>query len=250
MPESVRFDRAVGFYDRTRALPPEVTARQAELLMAELGGASRVLEIGVGTGRIALTLDVPIIGLDLSRPMMDVLRAKGGQIPLVEGDATRLPFPDGCFNAAYAAHVFLIPDWQVALDELVRVVRPGGTLLACRGSGATDVGKAITARFFDALGIEHTIVGAGSIEDVDAAAARLGLRVRSLERLERTDPFRIGEWLESLAEGRWAATWQVDPEDRRRAVDAITPWVIEGWGSVDAQVPATSSFAWHAYDIP
>src|SRR5687767_1296297 len=105
MTDSIKFDRAAEYYDRTRALPDDVNARQAELLMAELAGAERVLEVGIGTGRIAVTLDLPIIGLDLSRPMMGVLRTKTSAIPLVEGDGTRLPFPDARFDAAYVAHV-------------------------------------------------------------------------------------------------------------------------------------------------
>lgn len=114
MSESIAFDRAAEYYDRTRALPDAVVAQQTRLLMGELLGRASTLEVGIGTGRVAVTLDVPIVGLDLSRPMMDVLRTKTSAIPLVEGDATRLPFPDGSFGAAYAAHVLhLIPPWAV-----------------------------------------------------------------------------------------------------------------------------------------
>ncbi len=74
---SVSFDRAAEYYDRTRALPPELAARQTEMLAGALAGRSRVLEIGVGTGRIALPLwqsGVPVVGLDLSAPMLHRLR--------------------------------------------------------------------------------------------------------------------------------------------------------------------------------
>lgn len=247
MRESVRFDRAVAYYDRTRALPPEIVAWQAELLMAELRDADRVLEIGVGTGRIGLTLDVPLIGLDLSRPMMEVLRAKDASVPLIEGDATRLPFPDACFDAAYAAHVFhLIPTWDMAFAELVRVVRPGGVLLAARGSGNTDVGRAMHAH----MRTRRDPIGADTIEQIDAVASRLGLGVRSLEAIAWTAPFDVGAEIAGIANREWSGLWEVPDDEVRRAVDIARAWAVERFGAVDAVVPATSSFAWHAYQVP
>lgn len=251
MRESVRFDRAVAFYDKTRGLAPDLAAKQADLLHAELRGADSVLEIGVGTGRIALTLDVPLVGLDLSRPMMLELKAKGGTLPLIEGDATRLPFADATFGAAYAAHVFhLIPTWEAAFAELVRVVRPGGVLLTVRGSGRSDVGRAITARFFDALGRRNRAVGADRIEAVDEVALRHGLGVRVLPPIERTDALHVGEFLDTWERGEWSGIWDLAPAERRAAAAVVRAWLVEEYGSAEAEVPATSSFAWHAYDLP
>jgi SAM-dependent methyltransferase len=245
--QSVRFDRAVEFYDRTRALPPDVVERQAEVLMGELAGCERVLEIGVGTGRVAVTLDVPMIGLDLSRPMMEVLRTKTSTIPLVEGDATRLPFADACFSAAYAAHVLhLIPTWEEALAELVRVVRPGGRVLAVRGSGATSLEREMNA----ALGVRRTPVGANTIEDVDDGARRLGLGVRVLPTITWTVTTRVADLIDDVAKGVWSGLWDRTDEERRVLADRVRAWTTERFGSADAEVPATSSFAWHVYDVP
>lgn len=251
MTESIRFDRAVEYYDRTRALAPEVVARQTAILMHELRDRGSVLEVGVGTGRIAVTLDVPVVGLDLSRPMMEVLRTKSTVIPLVEGDATRLPFPDGVFGAAYAAHVFhLIAAWETALAELVRVVRPGGVILAVRGSGSTDVGREMARRFLDAAGAAVHRIGADTIAHVDDAAARLGLPVRELDQIVRVEDRPLSAFVDELEQGMFAGVWEIDAEVRRRAADRLRAWVVAEHGSADAVVPATSSFAWHAYDVP
>ena len=56
MSDSVSFDRAASFYDATRALTPEAMAAVQALLRSELQGRGRCLEIGVGTGRMALPL--------------------------------------------------------------------------------------------------------------------------------------------------------------------------------------------------
>ena len=245
--ESVRFDRAAAYYDRTRALPPEVVERQAEILGGELSGCRRVLEIGVGTGRIAVSLDVPVIGLDLSRPMMEVLRAKSATIPLVEGDATRLPFPDGSFDAAYAAHVLhLIPTWEDALAELVRVVRPGGRILAIRSSGATDLEREMN----DAVTVRRVAIGANTIEDVDDGARRLGLGVRVLPVITWTVATRMADVIDDVVQGVWSGLWDRSDEERLVLADRVRAWSVERFGSDDAEVPATSSFAWHAYDVP
>src|SRR5262245_40719864 len=108
---SIAFDRAADYYDETRGFPPG-EEQTAAALISQTGGltpASKVIEIGVGTGRIALPLARYVgayFGVDISRPMMARLRAKqnGEPISLVEGDATRLPFASHSFDAAVAVH--------------------------------------------------------------------------------------------------------------------------------------------------
>lgn len=137
MPDSVTFDRAASFYDETRGFPAGEETHIATLFChaGNLDADSRVLEIGAGTGRIALPLAQrvgAVAALDLARPMLARLVAKRGDEPAfpVEGDAVRLPFPAGAFDAVVAVHVFhLIGDWPNALREVARVLRPGGVLM-------------------------------------------------------------------------------------------------------------------------
>jgi hypothetical protein len=44
--------------------------------------------------------------------------------------------------------------------------------------------------------------------------------------------------------------WDRTEEERDALADDVKAWAIERFGSADAVVPATSSFAWHAYDVP
>ncbi len=74
-------------------------------VLAELAGGGRALELGIGTGRIALPLaarGVPVHGIDLSKAMVARMRAKpgGGAIPVTFGDfaSTRV---DGTFSVVY-----------------------------------------------------------------------------------------------------------------------------------------------------
>ena len=81
MDGSVAFDRAAEYYDSTRGLSDAGVVRQTELLAGELGGRGRVVEIGVGTGQVALPLHdagIPVVGMDLSSPMLDEVAGEGG----------------------------------------------------------------------------------------------------------------------------------------------------------------------------
>jgi ubiquinone/menaquinone biosynthesis C-methylase UbiE len=133
---SISFDHAADTYDATRAWPDHVQRAQTEALLAEIDGR-RVLEIGVGTGRIARPLaerGVRVTGVDIAPRMLARLReqleARHTPPDLLLGDATRLPFADASFGAAYAVHVLhLVSDWQGTLEELRRVLAPGGVLV-------------------------------------------------------------------------------------------------------------------------
>ena len=94
--------------------------------------AGRVLELGVGNGKglSALPVDADPIGLDFS---MDALLScrRWRPVPLVQGDATSLPFRDGCFPSVSASHVLghlLEDDRQKAAEEISRVLEDGGLL--------------------------------------------------------------------------------------------------------------------------
>jgi SAM-dependent methyltransferase len=146
--ESVNFDRAAGYYDATRALPETTMAQFTALLAAELAERQPCLEIGVGTGRFALPLrgaGIAIAGTDISGAMLRRLAANAGgdrAFPLAQADATRLPFAAGTFGSVLAVHVLhLIPDWRVAVDEAVRVLRPGGVLVASFPTDNRAVGE-------------------------------------------------------------------------------------------------------------
>lgn len=137
--EPVNFDRAVGYYDQTRGFPPGEEVPIAALIadVGQFTAFSRVIEIGIGTGRIALPLAkhaACIHGVDISGQMMAQLIAKRTieTVFPVQADATRLPYASNNYHAVVAAHVFhLIPDLETTFVELARVLRPDGCLLRC-----------------------------------------------------------------------------------------------------------------------
>jgi SAM-dependent methyltransferase len=233
-------------------------AQVTALLAAELAGRGRVLEIGVGTGRIALPLHeagVAVTGVDLSRPMMEVLVDKAGAeppFPLVQADATRLAFPDDRFGAALASHVFhLIPAWRDAIAELARVVRPGGVILSSRGGrDRSSVLRDVRAHFRAEVGLGARHPGADyGTDDVEGALREFGARERDLPRVAATRTTTVGTLIEGLAAGHWSWTWGVPNATLQRAGEATRAWTRAEHGRLDAAVVLESEVVWRAFDL-
>jgi SAM-dependent methyltransferase len=256
--DSIRFDTAADHYDRTRAISDEAMGRTISLLASELRDRGRVLEVGVGTGLLALRLHetgIPVFGLDLSAPMLAKLVEKAGgapPLPLVIGDATAMPFADGAFGAAYLRWVLhLIPDWRAALAEMARVVRPGGVLLVSLGA-FDEVGRAIRARFSEITRLSTDPVGLmwGNHDELDGELGRLGLRLRVLPAIPEEAEEPLGSFLDAIEEGRWSWTWRVPEDTRVDAVRELRPWAEERFGPLDRVERYEVETVWRAYDLP
>jgi SAM-dependent methyltransferase len=254
---SIGFDRAAEFYDHTRGISAEAMARNVELLSAELAGRAPVLEVGVGTGLVALPLleaGVPVIGLDLSPAMVAKLVAKAGaaRVRAVLGDAARTPFRDSSFAAAYLRWVLhLIPDWRGALGEVARVVRPGGVFLANLGAYGGPQAE-IQERFGRITGISIEPVGLrwGDFRSLDAEMARHGAAPRELPLLHDGREERLEEFVEGIVDNRYSWTWRMPHEVRLQAARELRPWAEERFGSLDRVRLIERPTRWRAYDLP
>jgi ubiquinone/menaquinone biosynthesis methyltransferase len=108
-------------------------ARLVSLLDAAPDDA--VLDVATGTGLIARAIaeryGCEVVGLDRSADMLSVAAARNGHIPLVRGRAECLPFPDASFDHLTFTYLLrYVDDPAAVMRELVRVVRPGGRIVA------------------------------------------------------------------------------------------------------------------------
>ncbi len=113
--------------------------RVARLAALPTGG--RALDVATGTGDVALALarqypDAQVVGADFSVDMMRNACPKlaapdlNGRVTLAAGDALRLPFPDGSFDAATTGFALRnVTDIPQAFAEMYRVVKPGGRVV-------------------------------------------------------------------------------------------------------------------------
>jgi SAM-dependent methyltransferase len=258
MGESVAFDRAAEFYDRTRAMSDESMSRTIELMASELHSRGLVLEVGVGTGLLALPLHeagVDVAGVDLSAPMLRKCVEKAGgtaPFPLLLADATKLPLSDGAFGAAYLRWVLhLVPDWRRVLAEVVRVVRPTGVFLVNLGAyGGPRV--EVQERFAELTGIPVRPVGLdwAGWDELDEEMRGHGATIRELPVLVEDVAVSLGEFIEGIEENRYSWTWKVPEDVRLRAADKIRRWAAERFGPVEDVGRFQQAHVWHAYDLP
>lgn len=93
-----------------------------------------LLDIATGTGDLALAVsrafpEMEVLGTDFCRPMLDVA-VERGLTNVLEADAMNLPLPDSCYDAATVAFGLRnMADYEVALREFKRILRPGGHLM-------------------------------------------------------------------------------------------------------------------------
>lgn len=251
---SISFDRAASYYDATRGLPPPVRDAVADVLSRELAGRRPVLEIGVGTGRIALPLverGVDLVGIDLAAAMLERLRVNAaGQFPfpVMIGDVTRLPLADASVSAVLSSHVLhLISDWQDAVDEAWRVLRPGGSLLVDFGGGA----PARWGRECDAIFRERGIIRVRpGVSRAELVAEYLGERAtkRELEPVTVTAHRSLAEDLESWEEQIHSWTWPYSADQMRQACDEIRAVAgSRGW-ALEEKVVIGHAIRWWAFD--
>ncbi len=127
-----------------------------------------ILEIGCGTGHWSSFFSdqgFPILGLDISEKMLE--KARGKNIPnarFLEGQAENLPFDDHSFlNVACITTLEFVDDREKALNEIDRVLKPGGVLMlgvlnehSFLGKHKNDFEVFKNARFFtDSTLIHH-----------------------------------------------------------------------------------------------
>jgi len=139
------FDGVASRYDLTNTV---MTAgrdrawRRATRAALDLRPGERVLDVGAGTGVSTEELarsGAYAVGVDLSLGMLRAGRRVRPDVPLLAGDALRLPFPDATFDAVTISFALRnVVDTEAALREFARVTRPGGRLVICELSHPTN----------------------------------------------------------------------------------------------------------------
>ncbi len=255
---SIVFDRAVEFYDRTRALPPQHAAKIIDTLIREtgIGPRSRVLEMGVGTGRIAVPVarrGIPVTGVDLSLKMMEVLAQKVAgtemSVRLAQADVLALPFADNAFDLDYAVHVLhLVQGWQDAMAEARRVVKPGGYLVVNWHRRQSDSVNRVLRNKMRELALEYgvdaTRPGAKSEEEILEELRRQNGDVRIVPVAEWTDSSSVREEIDTINQQLHSETWLIPRPIMDKIVPKLTEFAIDKFGSLDTEIASAYSFNW------
>jgi ubiquinone/menaquinone biosynthesis C-methylase UbiE len=131
----------VRYLDTTRATDFFQEIKQSTVTLMELRGGEIVADIGCGTGEDVRALAARVgptgrvVGVDLSSTMIATATERsrdcGLNVSFVQGDVQKLEFSDGCFDALRAERLLQhTPDPDMALREMVRVLKPGGRIVS------------------------------------------------------------------------------------------------------------------------
>ena len=201
-----------GFHARHPGISEDVLGRARSgdltpyLWLARAVSGSRVLDLACGSGPMAETLaelwrkasqewtarpedrlpdserrPAPwVVGLDLSAAELAESRKRGRRNPLVRGDAVALPFADASFDAVVSsAGLMVVGRISEVLDEIARVLRPGGVLAATVASAVPlrPVDMRFLAPLTARLRSTPQFPGGGEMTGLTSAMEQAGFRV-------------------------------------------------------------------------
>ena len=178
------FDSVAEIYDRVRAPVHAGPARDLVDLVAPPPRA-RVLDVGTGTGvaaeiaAAAVGSDGMVVGIDPSLPMLQAARPRHARV--LAAQAIDLPFRDRTFDAVLANFVIaFFTKYETALFDMLRVLRPGGTLGATWwGGGPDEFGRTWTE-------LAESFATKELLRDAAQRAMPWNERFRDRRRLEET----------------------------------------------------------------
>jgi SAM-dependent methyltransferase len=249
----VNFDRVADVYDATRGLPDEVSERVAEGIADVIHATpeTRFLELGVGTGRIAVPVAArgySYTGVDISSEMMARLQEKANlpNLTVRTADVAALPFGDGSFDAVLAIHVLhLVPEWRRALAEARRVTVPQGYFLyGGNDARPEDPGQLIRSRwreFAAELGAEPR-PRHGSLEELEAALTEQGCALAAYRLAHWRHDFPPIVLIELLHRRTFSASWGVPDAIMDGAHERLLAWARETYGDLEQPVRSESDF--------
>jgi SAM-dependent methyltransferase len=196
---------------------------QATLDAAGVGRGSRVLDVCCGPGMLsaaALGRGAQAVGLDF--PGVVALARK--LVPGAEfesGDATRLPFADGSFDAVVCGYgVMHVPDAETAMREMLRVLRPGGRAALSVWDNET----------FGGLGLVYKAVQDHANLDVPMPH---GPSIFQFSTLDRMRDALSGVGFRDVRATRFAQTWRL--ASAASLLDAMRDGTVRTGALLDAQ---------------
>jgi len=255
--QRVNFSANASIYDRRHGAVLALDIAHDLASRGEVPRYARVLDVGAGTGRVAIAfaaIGYKTVALDPALPMLNELgrKAPEREIQPVVGEGARLPFTAGHFDAVILARVlYLMADWQKVLQQAYDVLKPGGCLFHEWGNGEADEAwvqireKART--LFEDAGVSNPFhPGARSEAEIDNFLARLGLDLRNELRIGPGPRMTLLDFVEKIVSGEFSYIWNVPKHVRESCLPKLKKW-SESTFDLEQSVPVPNDLRWTIY---
>jgi ubiquinone/menaquinone biosynthesis C-methylase UbiE len=214
---------------------PLIRTSAWSLDLVPLAGDESILDVGCGNGLHLAELTRrahrgAVCGMDLSRGMLAAAHPRSDATLLV-GDAQRVPFSDAAFDRVLAMHMmYHVPDRDLAIAELRRVLRPDGVALVLTNSRRhlDELNEMVGAVLYELNGTDPAVLRAYLRFSSESGAAELRRSFSSVVRhdvasaLVVTDADAIVAYVASMGSiARSAAGERILHEVGRRAREVI-----------------------------
>lgn len=257
MGQRVDFSGNASIYDRRHGAVLALDVARELASMGELPSDGCVLDIGAGTGRVAMAfaaIGYKTVALDPALPMLNELlrKAPDSQVYTVAGEAGRLPFPKETFDAVVLARIlYLMADWQTVLSQAYDALKRGGCLFHEWGNGEADEEWAQirekARKLFEEAGVENPFhPGARSESDVDNFLVTLGLQRTNELRLGPGPSMTLRDFVEKIVSGELSYIWNVPKHIQESCLRRLKDW-SENIFDLDKSIPIPRELHWTIY---
>ena len=226
--------------------------------MAGLRQGATLLDFAAGTGRASLgfaKFGFSVTSVDVSCDMLAKLTGRVDELEIetLIIDGQTLPFDDNSFDIVSAARVFyLIDNWQGALDEIQRVLKPDGVFLHDWGNGDPEenwvrVREALRSQL-EQKGIANNFHPGVRSEAVlnsyleDKGFSEIGC-VSAGEGVKHT----LQGFIQLIAQKTCSYLWDVENDVCEREVAELTQWALEEFGDLETAFNLPKHCYWRIF---
>ncbi|BAY15990.1 putative methyltransferase [Anabaenopsis circularis NIES-21] len=259
MKKSNYYDNIAPIYDQTRWLSELIAEEVADFILQLVCAAPETsfLEPGVGTGLNIIPLvkrGYSVTGIDVSEEMLNQCRQKLNGTPenlrLIQADASQLPFSDNSFDVVLTVHILhTVADWRAFLDEIERVLKPGGFYLNCQWITPParrefeSYFRSILSKYEESKPISQPIHAI----DVQEYLHQKGYIANYLVAKEWLVSNTIDDLIIFFKSRAYGLCWGLADDQYRLAINELKEFCLNHYGSLDKIISSPAKFEIWAY---
>ena len=235
-----------------------ISDQVVQIVVNRLGQDATIIDIGAGTGRVAVALagnGFKVVGVDPSVPMLQAMQQKSAEalVLAVAAEGARLPLRKSSVDALVLARLlYLVADWQDLLHEAKDVLRRGGILFHEWGNGdASEPWVQVRERarsLFQEAGIEAPFhPGARSEDEVDRFLRDLGFHQQELIDAGIGPAITLADFLNRIQSGEFSYVWNVPKDVQTACLANLRRW-CESKFNLYEPAPMPAKLHWAVYE--